>query len=203
MSGGVLVGDRVQKLVEDNKLRIDGKSSPSLDQKAFTAPEQEKTRGPGDHAAGLNHPTSTEYSPAMQATALEPDGMEVKVEDQEAETALEQENNGLEKSSDKDKNKAEKAQRRLERRARKEARRVVRAECHAATMSSPSDRQSEAQHQPHADNIRLPSAVAITTAVGGRHAFRQRYVRQKKLAVMDPKALNEVGALPPGSEESC
>lgn len=210
VSGGVLVGDRIQKLVEDEKLKVAGKSRSSHDQDPSPASDEETKRSAeGYTETSLNHPKPTEPSHATQAAAPELDASGINTEDQEAATALEQENSGLEKGSDKAKRKAEKAQSRLERRGRKEARRAARAEPHAATRSScttsPSDQQSEPQDQPDAEEIRPSSVVLTTAAVSGRHCVRQRYIRQKKLAVMDPKALNEVRELAHSlvDEESC
>lgn len=44
--------------------------------------------------------------------------------------------------------------------------------------------------------------VTVSTA-SGRQAVRQRYIRQKKLALMDPKALNEVSELSEFSSSFC
>ncbi|MCJ1243922.1 telomerase inhibitor [Trapelia coarctata] len=197
VSGGVLVGDRIEKLVEDEKLRIAGKLTSSLDQGSLAPPHDEtKMSVKGLTEASRDHSTSTESSNTTQTAASELDALEIETEDQEAATALDQENSGPEKSSDKAKRKAEKAQRRLKRRERKEGRRAARAERHPAAISScttsPSDQQSELHNQPRSDESQPSSVVAVTAAVSGRHAVRQRYIRQKKLAVMDPKALNEI-----------
>lgn len=198
VSGGVLVGDRIEKLVEDEKSRLVEKSSSPFDQESFAASQEKGTgEAKGHTKVSVDNPKLTEFSAALQTAASEPDVSNTMMENLEATVDLELENSKHNKNSDKAKRKVEKAQRKLERRQRKETRRAARAECHSVivppcTMSS-SDQQSEPRDPPLSDETQSSTVVAVTAAMSGRHAVRQRYIRQKKLAVMDLRALNEVG----------
>lgn len=194
VSGGVLVGDRIQKLVEDEKSRLAGNSS------SLAAPYAEQNMGAKCHPeTDIDNSKSMASPKVMQTAAPGLEALDTEMGDQEVAAELEQENNGQDKESNTARRKAEKAQRKLERRERKEARRGARAGRHSVIQSScitsPSDPRSDTPDQHLADEIRASSAVAVTAALSGRHAVRQRYIKQKKLAVMDAKALNEVGTL--------
>jgi Pin2-interacting protein X1 len=85
---------------------------------------------------------------------------------------------------DKVQRRAAKAQRKLDRQKRREERKIARE---AKTTNS--------------SKIAMPEVAATSLATtlpampsfsGGRHAVRQRYIMQKKAALMDSKALNEV-----------
>ncbi|KAI9654116.1 MAG: telomerase inhibitor, partial [Trizodia sp. TS-e1964] len=100
----------------------------------------------------------------------------------------------------------ERRKRKLERREKKEARRQRKRErgeaelC--ATNAEPAQCAAEQSAAPptlkagRKAGINAPSTEP-TTLSGGRHAVRQRYIQQKRLAVMDSKSLNEVVASPP------
>ena len=66
----------------------------------------------------------------------------------------------------------------------------------AQSLSTPTMLVSDSQLD---DRIQKPPVMEVPSlappsaiAVSGRHAVRQRFIRQKQMAVMDPKALNEV-----------
>ena len=198
VSGGVLVGDRIEKLVEDEKLRLAEKSSSPFDQASFAASnEKRKNEAKGHIKVALDTSKSTASLTALQTAAPELDASNAMMENLEATVDMELENSKQDKNSDKAKSKAVKAQRKLERLQRKETRRAARAERHPVMIppctTSSSDQQSEPQDPPQPDETGSSSVVAVTAAMSGRHAVRQRYIRQKKLAVMDLRALNEVG----------
>lgn len=198
VSGGVLVGDRIEKLVEDEKLRLAEKSGSPLDQASFAASkEKRKNEAKGHIKVAMDTSKSTESLTALQTAAPELDASNAMMEKSEARVDVELENSKQDKNSDKAKSKAAKAQRKLERRQRKETRRAARGELHPVMIppctTSSSDQQSEPQDPPQSDETGSSAVVAVTAAMSGRHAVRQRYIRQKKLAVMDLRALNEVG----------
>ncbi|KAK1062342.1 telomerase inhibitor [Friedmanniomyces endolithicus] len=98
--------------------------------------------------------------------------------------------------------KDEKARLKLEKRARKEGRRKRKEEkrtLKAAELSSDSDPTTTVG----TSAIATPASSVLTSGVstpvqgapafaGGRHAIRQRYIMQKRMASMDPRALNEI-----------
>ncbi len=96
---------------------------------------------------------------------------------------------------------ADKAERKLERNLRREARRVSRTGQGGGPSDMPitpslpqhvspsvPEHSSREKAEPTGNReTLLPNGLA-----GGRHAVRQRYIRHKKMAMMDTKALNEV-----------
>lgn len=85
-----------------------------------------------------------------------------------------------------------KAERKLKRRKDKEIRRATQVDV-PETLSTVSSK--EAIHSPMmaaATNCLDPQAGL---ALGGRHAVRQKYIRHKKMAMMDLRAMNEVSQI--------
>jgi Pin2-interacting protein X1 len=99
----------------------------------------------------------------------------------------------------------DKARRKAEKRARKEEKQLKKALKKAAkevvqsnpTTNDPSSESEEEDITPVSSVITTgtstpSSAAGLTFSAGGRHAVRQRYIRQKRMALMDPQALKEV-----------
>ena len=101
--------------------------------------------------------------------------------------------------------KADKKRQKAEKRALKEARKLKKAQRRAeksgtvsstttiapsrqSTPSSSDDAVGKSQKQEAA----VPVGKPALSFAGGRHAIRQRYIRQKKMVSMDPQALREV-----------
>jgi len=98
--------------------------------------------------------------------------------------------------------KDDKARLKLEKRARKEERRRRKEEKRASKAAEPSS-DSESTTTVATTAVPTPVSSGLTSGVstpaqgapafaGGRHAIRQRYIMQKRLASMDPRALNEI-----------
>jgi Pin2-interacting protein X1 len=100
---------------------------------------------------------------------------------------------------------SEKARRKAEKRARKEEKKLKKALKKAAKESARSsksapessdDSSSSEEETPAPTSVSLPTSGTSTPGAmfgsGARHAVRQRYIRQKKMASMDPQALKEV-----------
>ena len=102
---------------------------------------------------------------------------------------------------------SDKARRKEEKRARKEEKKLKKALKKAAkeaARSNPSVNEPIAESSSSEDEeTGTPSSssvprtgsstpVGLVFGAGGRHAVRQRYIRQKKMASMDPQALKEV-----------
>jgi Pin2-interacting protein X1 len=100
--------------------------------------------------------------------------------------------------------KADKKRRKAEKRALKEAKKLEKAQRRAeksGTVSSTTtvapSRQStpsssDAAEKSQKQEAAVPTSKPALSFAGGRHAVRQRYIRQKKMASMDPQALREV-----------
>lgn len=104
---------------------------------------------------------------------------------------------------------SDKARRKAEKRARKEEKKLKKAlkkaakEAAQSKSTNPADSSSESEDddEESTPTSSIPTSGVSTPAsgasglsfnVGGRHAVRQRYIRQKKMAGMDPQALKEV-----------
>lgn len=85
--------------------------------------------------------------------------------------------------------KEEKARLKAEKRARKEARRI-RREAKQRAKELKSELATPATSTP-TSGTSTPSSATFAFA-GSRHAVRQRYIQQKRLASMDPQALKEI-----------
>jgi len=89
---------------------------------------------------------------------------------------------------DKARRKAEKKLRKQERALRREARRSSRAR----KENERSAEESEEVVHVVVPAVPSPAESGRSTPISGRHAVRQRFILQKRMASMDPKALNEV-----------
>ncbi|KAF2645748.1 hypothetical protein P280DRAFT_503815 [Massarina eburnea CBS 473.64] len=100
---------------------------------------------------------------------------------------------------------SDKARRKAERRARKEEKKVKKALKRAAreaAQSNPSTNDSSSESEDEDETTTTTSSVpttgtstpmsGLTFGAGGRHAVRQRYIRSKRMAAMDPQALKEI-----------
>lgn len=101
--------------------------------------------------------------------------------------------------------KADKKRRKAEKRTLKEAKKLKKAQRRAdksgtvsSTTTVASSRQStpsssdDAAEKSQKQEVAVPASKPALSFAGGRHAVRQRYIRQKKMASMDPQALREV-----------
>lgn len=94
-----------------------------------------------------------------------------------------------------------------EKRARKAEKKLQKALRKAAKSSKPKPSSSDSDSEPDSDSPPTTTAVSslpttgtstpitaagLTFGAGGRHAVRQRYIRQKMMASMDPQALKEI-----------
>jgi Pin2-interacting protein X1 len=95
-----------------------------------------------------------------------------------------------------------KAQRKAEKPARKQEKALKKAlkkaskeaSTKAASSDSDDDEDEEGASTIPTTGTSTPinTAAGLTFGAGGRHAVRQRYIRQKRMAAMDPQALKEV-----------
>ena len=118
------------------------------------------------------------------------------------------------KAFDRTQRKLEKAQRKLDRRKRREAKEARREARHPKQAEQSYDEHSELVQKSEvtstSDGAKIRPQMLLTTKAtssiqktevpstsyaslqGGRHAVRQRHIQHKRMAIMDPKALNEV-----------
>ncbi|KAF2134203.1 hypothetical protein P153DRAFT_363181 [Dothidotthia symphoricarpi CBS 119687] len=99
----------------------------------------------------------------------------------------------------------DKARRKAEKKVRKEEKKLKKALKKAAKGAAKSDSSSESENEELTPSTSTPtsvpatgtstptlSAAGLTFGARGMHAVRQRYIRQKKAASMDPQALREI-----------
>jgi len=171
VSGGVLVGDKIEKLVEAEKLRLAGNLANARPPKPSSNVRNESKVVEEAQLSPTLDPKPSEEDEASMTVKEPPDGKKnLTVSDSNITISIV-----------KAKKKAEKAQMKLDRRKRKEERRAARAAQTPVTSSASTTSES-----------RSGSAPSSVTALGGRHAIRNRYIMHKKMAMMDPKALNEI-----------
>ena len=215
VSGGVLVGDRIRELAEGEKLRVEGGLPVSMPNRG--SEEQNEKLADGDKAKAQGgekvfkrevevvspkacpqviraEPATHENDQIMTSPVSEGTVRGENI-DSKAETEV----------TDKAQKKAEKMQRKLDRRKRKEARRLKRiAKENDAIESAPSlitetnlsivapSIKTTPQEGPLIPEPTITIPIVTAAPIVGRHAVRQRYIQQKKRAIMDPKALKEV-----------
>ncbi|MCJ1381001.1 telomerase inhibitor [Xylographa soralifera] len=186
VSGGVLVGDKIENLVEAERLRLAGNIAQSDSSKPSSKLRNEDTVV-----------EDVQLSPPLDTNTSEEDELSTLVREQSQGNRTPPTNNDdVTANIVRAKKKAEKAQMKLDRRKRKEERRAARAaqaptELSASTTSEPSQ-EVDIHIQPINGGSRSDSVPSGISVLGGRHAIRNRYIMHKKMAMMDPKALNEV-----------
>lgn len=97
-------------------------------------------------------------------------------------------------ATDHKESKEERRQRKLQRRAKKEAKRLAKSTATPTSSTTPSQTGTSTPTTAvviKTDGLATPQS-GTSTPLGGGLAVRQRYLRQKRMAMMDPNALREV-----------
>ncbi|KAF2499732.1 hypothetical protein BU16DRAFT_547939 [Lophium mytilinum] len=199
VSGGFLVGDKIERLVQGEKRKRGEEDGVSVE------PEKKVRRKKGREnlAAAAVADASDE---GVEAESKSKEKKEKKRRRQKEKNADETPSESAKATSKSADEKAEKKRRKVERRALKEARRLKKAErkvaesgsksISATSTATPSRAQSSSSsEEDEAEEVKKPALPTTNPAfsmVGGRHAVRQRYIRQKKMASMDPRAMREI-----------
>lgn len=219
VSGGLLVGDRVQRLPEKTVEESSFFSNTELQCHNTLIPteaESEGARGGApEQVGGLSSVLSNgnlkrQQRPKQQDNQASGDelalGTRLIVEEEPQSRLIGQDDpvppNTLASSS------ATKAQRRLEKAERKLKRKSRRGEKHLSSIDGYGEPavisgRSTSQHCPLTPNeglsklqegLKVRGEVLLPTRnpASGRHAVRQRYIQHKKMAMIDTRALNEV-----------
>ncbi len=215
ISGGLLVGDRIEEPVEEHK----PDSIPTIEA-SETASNAISTRSTGTEAYDTpsstvntssetievlkgkkskkrrNLTSSDEESMTVHDTGGNPDHASLSAPrpDQDMSEAPNSESSSdPAKAQAKLQRRAERAQRKLDRQARKAAKRAMRAEEATEVEAAPSDVKSRNDaSRTTVTTLEQPTSLSRKTEKYGRNAVRQRYILQKKMALADPRALNEV-----------
>ena len=220
VSGGLLVGDRIRNLVDDTSQRSPAPENVLLHPLRIPAalePKDEvakpKNRGPAVKSPHLQHthkPKKAKMSKRLRSSdaSVDSDFEKNLVEGEASGTTLTtklERNTTLEYGSSqpsaRTQQRAEKAERKLQRKLKRESKKAARTEQDGEPSGAPirpSLRQnlppSEAEHvaRETAEIANNRSVSSRDGAFGGIHVVRQRYIRHKKMAMMDAKALHEV-----------
>lgn len=176
VSGGFLIGDKIEekKMIQP--------STSNTKRKREEDPDSGKDKIPSQTTTGKPKVDSTEnLSSESDADGIE-ESAKVKKHRKEHKKARSSANSAQE--NEKAKAKAERRAQKEERRRQKEERRQRRALKKAAKLAKEKAATSSASASLAASNP-VPNN-------GSRHATRQRYIQQKRMASMDPKALKEI-----------
>ena len=202
VSGGVLVGDKIEALAEGERVRLSGRAAhPSSETSPIIEEVDERKSRRKKKSVDAQLPTS-EPGTDVHNTVVDSGIVEAEANVGESNygTAISgtPKDEVCEEGATDDKflktqRKAARAQRKLDRRKRKEVRKTTTA----SRSSIPESKSDESEDNSVANQPAVKQQVQrippASVAVGGRHAVRQRYIRHKQMAVMDPRALNEVG----------
>jgi Pin2-interacting protein X1 len=186
VSGGILVGDKIQKEIDELRAKaqkikeeesvVSASITTTMAVKEEVVVENEKER---KRKKKSKRESSDEEMPDAKETG-ELQGAERK--EKSAETPEERAAR-----------KVAKAQRKLERQQLRDARKSAQDGDSTPAATEPSTAQASDSDTPAVSQaVSGTSTPASIGMFGGRHAVRQRYIRQKRMASMDPKALREI-----------
>ena len=205
--GGLLVGDRIEEIGSDEapaKVPSVGRveeAPPSMTEVSAI----ESTKTPSDQAteeANVKSRSKRSKKRKQNEIADQPSKEAVNhqlhalshnsvIEETRSIEATTAQSKGFVESEEKLKRRSEKAQRKLARQVRREEKRSRRSEL---VIDKKGLGVAEVEAQDHARQA-VAAKPASTQHTGGRYQVRSRYVQQKKMALMNPKALSEVNEI--------
>lgn len=216
ISGGLLVGDRIEEVVEVQKSdpvpAVEILETASQATKAtLNSTRPDETSSSTVDASCATDEISTVKRSRKKRKHLNPDeeGITVQLSNGDSDHAsisasrpdqdTSEAPNG-ESSSDpveaqaKLQRRAQRAQRKLDRQGRKAAKRAMRAEegIEVEAVQSDTKPQNDAVLMTTVTKIEQPTPSSGETGNSGRNVVRRRNILQKKMAFADPRALNEV-----------
>ena len=222
VSGGLLVRDEIQKPVKETSQPLPAIKVTSLLTTHVTPPrELEEIAKPEDQDRTGNSPSSKEVKTPNKVVhrkitgsahgTLETSPQRALSIGKDCESVFEVEPKDTthskdelrQPSSDKAQRRAEKEQRKLQRKLRREAKKASRMDSsmEQSAMTATSILQEQSSPLiialPPMETDKIPDTIPRKIVASGRHIVRQRYIRHKKMAVMDKRALNEVGYFQP------
>ncbi|EGP86221.1 uncharacterized protein MYCGRDRAFT_73758 [Zymoseptoria tritici IPO323] len=191
VSGGLLVGDKMEfpksTVMTDKAAPGAGKKGlkRKADQDTSEQPESKKKKAivDADNQSSEDDSDDTEVA----APAKKEKERKSKAERKAAREARKASKSGAD-SGEKARLKIEKRARKEERRQRKEEKRRRQA-AKTASSAQVSTTQTSASSSDSDGTATPPVSGGFA---GGRHAVRQRYIQQKRMASMDPQALKEI-----------
>ena len=199
ISGGFLVGDKTEEIASDKA------AAESLEAKRMNKQNTTHDHEAESKSRSASHDKKWKRSKKRRAPTIE----DVQIDDQQSEKSTENachetpsianpEKNPGEVPGDLSENdrseirRAEKAQRKTARHIRREEKRLHRLDAAEAKRSGSVKLGVQYAGEEVVPDDLVSLEVSSRTASIGRQKVRSRYVQQKKMALMDPKALNEV-----------
>ena len=200
VSGGFLVGDELQALPKDSSSNVSHEEpSKTKDYAISTLPKED------EQARSSTSKPKKRKEPMCDTAVKKDDFDDLEVTQQRKPRSPPQSRDLTESKQDRAHRKAEKAARKLKRQIKRQKKYALEAQDRAAhnkplprTVNSESVGKVGATKGSTREDSKGPSTEAKTFQViaGSRQAVRQRYIQQKKLSMMDSKALNEVSLWP-------
>ena len=200
VSGGFLVGDRIQTLKYDSDLLRQGNSSEHSDTLEKSKKHRKQDVSPSKQISSskrrkLNPDQEEASQPSRSASSDESERKSSKKKKKKSKAnnvsnANESESPAVH-DDERSRRKQERRAHKEERRRRKEERRAERSQAKSTKDASETPAQEKA---PANVESTVKSNVAFA---GNRHAVRQRYIQQKRMASMDPQAMKEIFMLKP------
>lgn len=215
VSGGLLVGDRIHETGKENGDESDVlKTDTEVSLHGALPFSHRAIDGSSDASQHKKHKRlkKSRNSRAMDAAAIERTSLEVETPAHDASIIGLQTDSGPRPLNvdtaiaepEKTQRRAEKAERKLRRKIKRENRHATKAQAPQGGRASPTpvstqeqppdqDRSSAPAPIPLIQHPRTVPSVRARDGRHGRHAVRERYIKHKKMVMMDSKALNEVG----------
>ncbi|KAF2474672.1 uncharacterized protein BDR25DRAFT_340436 [Lindgomyces ingoldianus] len=236
VSGGFLVGDRIQKRIKKEVKGDVGEDIESEDEAVEKKSKKRKREKDDGNVKGESvdeQPKLKRKKKSMDLRSAVTTGGAPQADSSKIKSKSKKEKERKEKKSNKSKKSStssststsesakplqedavfDKSKRKAEKRARKDEKKLKKALKRAAKETARPDPNtyeptslssiSEAEETDEATSVPisgpttgtstpLTSVSGLSFGAGGRHAVRQRYIRQKKMASMDPQALKEI-----------
>ncbi|OAG00354.1 uncharacterized protein CC84DRAFT_1263342 [Paraphaeosphaeria sporulosa] len=212
VSGGYLVGDKIEKGVKKEvEVKVEVKFEPASSDNEVTEKKSKKRKRSGEEDVKKEDEEEPKLKRKKKSVSLRE---EAAKEDAALEATSKWKKDKKEKKDKKSKSVSEtpatdsepltdKARRKAEKRARKEEKKLKKALKKAAKEAAKSnptteDPSSESESEEESTPASSVPTTGTSTPSGltynprGMHAVRQRYIRQKKMASMDPQALKEI-----------
>lgn len=200
VSGGFLVGDRIETLSPKSQEVVEVKTGHVEDGTNLKETEEKDVRVVDELVKDANKKSKKrkerEEKEATKSKKLEKESRKSRKADQDSNDStssssdVKQYNEDTGSTDTHKETKEERRQRKAARKARKEEKRLKKAQ-KAGGATSAEVPQTTASSE-ITSGVSTPVTGASTPLGGSRINVRQRYIKQKRMAMMDPQALREV-----------
>ena len=205
VSGGFLVGDRIEssmasrKAVSKNKIpkASEPEDKPNLNRQDEIEPNSAEPRRKKRKMDLKGREGVAEVDVATQQTSDSNDEADGPKANQKASKRTKSSKKAKTSIED-DTTEDERSRQKQERRTRKEERRKRKVDKRRSKSNAQSEAVASGEGPSNEKAAKSPSAKPNSDIfAGSRHAVRQRYIQQKRMASMDPKAMKEIFMLQP------